>query len=98
MQWLQSNWIWIAMGVVFIAMHLFGHGMHGGHGGHNRNRPDGPSNLDEDDMKNTPAGPVASVPSVGASVDPASGSNATDHIGHGSSPTDNNGRPHKHGC
>ncbi len=99
MQWLQSNWIWIAMGVAFIAMHLFGHGMHGGHGGHNRNRPDGPSNLDKDDMKNTPgAGPIASVPSVGASADPAPGGNAMDHVRHGSAPTDRNGPPHKHGC
>ena len=97
MKWLQSNWIWIAMGVAFIAMHLFGHGMHGGHGGHNRDRTDDPHNLHKDDMNNTPgAGPVASVRSVGASVDPAPG-NATDHIGRGSSPTNTTGRPHKHG-
>jgi hypothetical protein len=31
MSWLLSNWIWILLGVAFIAFHLFGHGGHGGH-------------------------------------------------------------------
>lgn len=34
MEWLLSNWIWIAFGIGMIAMHMFGHGRHGGHGGH----------------------------------------------------------------
>ncbi|MEO8505788.1 MAG: DUF2933 domain-containing protein [Acidobacteriota bacterium] len=34
MQWLVTNWFWVLIGVVFMAMHLFGHGGHGGHGGH----------------------------------------------------------------
>ncbi len=30
MQWLTQNWIWIVFFVLFIGMHLFGHGGHGG--------------------------------------------------------------------
>lgn len=33
MQWLASNWIWVALVVGMLGMHLFGHGGHGGHGG-----------------------------------------------------------------
>lgn len=33
MEWLAANWIWVLVGVLFVAMHLFGHGGHGGHGG-----------------------------------------------------------------
>ena len=36
MEWLQNNWIWIALGGAFIAIHMFGHG---GHGGHNKRDP-----------------------------------------------------------
>jgi hypothetical protein len=36
MAWLGNNWIWILVGVAFIAFHLFGHRMHGGHGTHGR--------------------------------------------------------------
>ncbi len=31
MEWLQKNWLWIAAGVAFFAMHLFGHSNHSGH-------------------------------------------------------------------
>lgn len=34
MDWLIENWFWVLIGIVFVAMHLFGHGGHGGHGGH----------------------------------------------------------------
>ena len=34
MTWLAENWIWILIGVAFMAMHMFGHGGHGGHGLH----------------------------------------------------------------
>ncbi|NOZ53808.1 MAG: DUF2933 domain-containing protein [Gammaproteobacteria bacterium] len=38
MEWLAQNWLWVLIGVVFVGMHLFGHGGHGGggsgHGGH----------------------------------------------------------------
>lgn len=33
MQWLSENWVWVLIGVAFLAMHMFGHGGHGGHGG-----------------------------------------------------------------
>ena len=33
MAWLTANWFWILIFVLFIGMHLFGHGGHGGHGG-----------------------------------------------------------------
>ena len=34
MDWLIENWFWVLIGIVFVAMHLFGHGGHGGHGRH----------------------------------------------------------------
>lgn len=33
MEWLQQNWVWVLVFVVFIGMHLFRHGGHGGRGG-----------------------------------------------------------------
>ncbi|WP_422022350.1 DUF2933 domain-containing protein [Pyruvatibacter mobilis] len=33
MAWLAENWVWVLIGIAFVAMHLFGHGGHGGHGG-----------------------------------------------------------------
>ena len=33
MEWLVENWFWVLIGILFVAMHLFGHGGHGGHGG-----------------------------------------------------------------
>ncbi|MDE2092775.1 MAG: DUF2933 domain-containing protein [Burkholderiales bacterium] len=38
MQWISENWIWVLVGVLFFAAHLFGHGGHGGHGGHREPR------------------------------------------------------------
>ena len=34
MSWVMENGFWIVIGIVFVAMHLFGHGGHGGHGRH----------------------------------------------------------------
>ena len=34
MEWILLNWVWILIFIVFIAMHLFGHGCMGGHGRH----------------------------------------------------------------
>ena len=43
MEWLQTNWFWVLIGIAFVAMHLVGHGGHGGHGGRdNSERPQGP--------------------------------------------------------
>lgn len=33
MEWLPQNWFWVLIAVVFVGMHLLGHGSHGGHGG-----------------------------------------------------------------
>ena len=33
MQWLAQNWFWVLIFVLFIGLHLFGHGSHGGRGG-----------------------------------------------------------------
>lgn len=38
MDWLSQNWVWVLIGVAFIAMHFFGHG---GHGGQGSGRPNG---------------------------------------------------------
>ncbi len=38
MEWIRENWFFLLFSILFIAMHLFGHGMHGmrcgGHGEH----------------------------------------------------------------
>ena len=47
MVWLQSNWIWLAAAVGFMAMHFFGHG------GHRHGRDGGePGTLDANKTKN----------------------------------------------
>jgi hypothetical protein len=38
MAWFAENWFWVLIFIVFIAMHMFGHGGHGGHGGGDRRR------------------------------------------------------------
>lgn len=38
MEWLSENWVWVLVGVAFVAMHMFGHGGHGGHGGRKTSR------------------------------------------------------------
>ena len=40
MDWIVQNWVWIVVFVVFVGMHLFGHGGHGGHGGENQHPAD----------------------------------------------------------
>ena len=34
MEWLAENWFAVLIGILFVGMHMFGHGGHGGHGGH----------------------------------------------------------------
>jgi hypothetical protein len=36
MEWLSQNWVWVLLGIGFIAMHMFGHGGHAGHGSSDR--------------------------------------------------------------
>jgi len=33
MEWLAENWFAVLIGILFVGMHMFGHGGHGGHGG-----------------------------------------------------------------
>ncbi len=47
MDWLQNNWIWLAVAVGFIAMHFFGHGGHR----HGRGNPE-PGTGDTNGTKN----------------------------------------------
>lgn len=99
MEWLQSNWIWIALGVAFVAMQVFGHGGHGlGHHGHTRygrrdraSTSDGPGAPVDHDHAPATTGIVAN------SNDPLR-RDATDHAGHGSSPTPVNTTRNRHGC
>lgn len=37
MAWLAENWFWVLIGILFVGMHVFGHGGHGGHGTHRGN-------------------------------------------------------------
>ncbi len=58
MEWLQQNWFWVVVFVVFFGLHLFGHGGHGGHGGgcgggHGGQRP---SDKDEKRTEPPPSG------------------------------------------
>ena len=41
MDWLLTNWFWILIFVLFIAMHFVGHGGHGGHSDHGGDDPQG---------------------------------------------------------
>ena len=49
MDWLAQNWIWVVFFILFIGMHLFGHG---GGGGSDDQRPAG----GEQPGKNKPQG------------------------------------------
>jgi len=35
MEWIAENWFLILIIILFVGMHMFGHG-HGGHGGHGK--------------------------------------------------------------
>ena len=95
MEWLQSNWVWVALGLAFVALHLFGHGGHGhGHGGHAR-RDRGRT----DDQQATPADHthVGTPAAAGAKQSPAT------LPGTGARPANdparsNDGKGHRHGC
>jgi hypothetical protein len=36
MEWLLENWFFVLILVIFVGMHLFGHGCGGRHGGHGK--------------------------------------------------------------
>lgn len=63
MRWLAENWIWIILGVAFVAIHLFGHGGHGGHGSH-RTGHRGPG--DDPAGRTEGSRPTASVDTTGS--------------------------------
>ena len=46
MDWLAENWFWVLVFVLFIVMHMFGHGGHGKHAGHKEHN-DRNSSLDD---------------------------------------------------
>ncbi|MGK7297409.1 MAG: hypothetical protein ACNS61_16580 [Candidatus Wenzhouxiangella sp. M2_3B_020] len=48
MAWLTENWFWVLIGILFVGMHLFGHGGHGGHGGGGHDRHGDPDKPDSD--------------------------------------------------
>ena len=54
MDWLQNNWIWLAVAGGFIAMHFFGHGGHR-HGRNNREPGTGGKNVDDPAQNNSQA-------------------------------------------
>lgn len=60
MQWFVTNWFWVLVGGLFIAMHLFGHGGHGGsgcHAGHGgTSGGDRPRASDQGSPDDTPGG------------------------------------------
>jgi len=48
MEWLTENWIWVLIGIAFVAMHMFGHGKHGGHGKRDDREQDGSDQHSDD--------------------------------------------------
>ena len=99
MEWLQSNWVWIALGAGFVALHLFGHGGHGhGHGGHGRY-----GRRDRDPANEAPGAPAEHDPASTTAATAANSNDparrgATDHAGHTASPKPADSRRHRHGC
>ena len=73
MDWLNSNWVWIALVVGFLALHLFGHG-HRGHryADHGRRRNVGdddrqrPSSQTPDHTHASSAAEASSTPNEGS--------------------------------
>lgn len=98
MEWLQNNWLWLALAVGFVAMHMFGHGGHQ-HGGRSRN--DRPDPTDTNDATGVPGAEHAhlrgtATPTDGIS-DPALRILPA-HAGHAAEPTPADGKRHRHRC
>lgn len=100
MEWLQDNWLWIALGVGFVAIHMFGHGGHQ-HGHSRRNGQDG---RDQDSTNDIASEPQVQRTQPSGSASTTSGSNevaqsgATTHAGHAASKDSSDGNRHRHGC
>lgn len=111
MEWLSSNWIWLALAGGSIAFFAFGRGGCGmGHGGHDhRGRGEGDQ---YDPRRETTAVPLSTpVARVGADDKaPPSTSQvhgalsadqsalAAEHAGHNGSPSQAGRQRHRHGC
>ena len=48
MEWLAENWFSVLIGIVFVGMHMFGHGGHGGHGGRGHGGNSAPDKTEND--------------------------------------------------
>lgn len=94
MEWLQSNWHWIALGIGFVALHWFGHGGHG-HGRYGRRDRESANEAPGATADHDPASTTAATATN--SNDPAR-RGATDHAGHGASPKSADNRRHRHSC
>ena len=111
MNWLSSNWIWLALGVgalVLFASRRGGCGM--GHGGHDhRRREEGDQN---DRPRDTIAAPLltpgvrlgsddSAMPSTGhvhGAPSANQGALAAEHAGHDTNPSQVGRQRHRHGC
>ena len=111
MEWLGSNWVWLALGVGALALFAFSRGGCGmGHGGHDYGQrgQDDPT----DRPRETTAAPLSTARGRMGSDDHASSSTghahvpasanadvlAPEHASHGSAPDRTGGRRHSHGC
>ncbi len=43
MEWVIENWFFILLAIMFITMHIFGHGCYGRHKGHEEHSDEGSS-------------------------------------------------------
>ena len=87
MDWLSSNWIWIAFGAAFVALHMFGHGYGRGHSGHIHGRDRRAPDPARDPL------PVAPLQSQDSTVQFPSAPHE-----HGGAAPNVDGRRHRHGC
>ena len=97
MQWLQNNWIWIALGVGFVAMHFVGHGGHGGHsrdGGVDARNPKPSNDVTSASAEQTDAN--GAVPRAANPTNPALGGMLA-HSDHAAAPTTTDEKLHRHG-
>ena len=92
MDWLSSNWIWIAFGVAMIAMHMFGHG---GHGGHNRQTERDPGRANDTPGAPPTAHAGTTAPKAANSDEPAA-RGAPAGTGRDSPPILRDGKRHHH--
>ena len=112
MEWLGSNWVWLALGVGALALFVFGRGGCGmSHGGHDHNRRAEGSDPNDRPRETTvpplltPAAKVGSdgraPPSIGHAhaVPPVNeGARALEHAGHESGDRQAGSSRHRHGC